>query len=542
MLIPSDAVVPKVVIDGVFFQINQQSGIARVWRSLLQVWAQQGKAEQFVILDRQGTMPRIAGFDYYPLAAYDYQQAPQDSARLQAICDQVGADFFVSTYYTTPLTTPSLFLAHDMIPEVLGMDLSLPCWQEKTYSILHASRHLAISQSTARDLVSYFPQLSLADVLVTPCGLDPSFRPADPKAIADFRRRYGLAEPFVILVGERIGIHHYKNAITFFSALAAPGFDLPGGIVCVGGKPQLEPELAALVPHLPVQVLSLSDAELGIAYSAALALVYPSRYEGFGLPILEAMACGCPVIAGRHSSIPETGGAAVYSVDVFNQEDWRQALIAIQRQEVRQALVEAGFSQSQKFSWPTMADSIGQCLLETHQALTVGQLPPAPQFWPAFRQQQQSLQSLTQQLTQSQARLQQSEQALQQVQAQCQQLQAQYQQVQGELTAIKESRWGQLREAYRQLKARCSGAATDPDIDLGTGVTIVKKCKHTLRNPSPTMAELQPTKVPQTEDPKFGFNDYAERLNGRAAMIGFLLILVIEYLTGKGVLAWLGLK
>ncbi|WP_353674852.1 chlorophyll a/b-binding protein [Synechocystis sp. LKSZ1] len=56
------------------------------------------------------------------------------------------------------------------------------------------------------------------------------------------------------------------------------------------------------------------------------------------------------------------------------------------------------------------------------------------------------------------------------------------------------------------------------------------------------MADLQPTKVPQTEDPKFGFNDYAERLNGRAAMIGFLLILVIEYLTGKGVLAWLGLK
>ncbi|BFM38278.1 hypothetical protein OLK001_02040 [Synechocystis sp. LKSZ1] len=542
MPIPPDAVLPKVVIDGVFFQINQQSGIARVWRSLLQVWAQQGKGERFVILDREGSMPRIPGFEYYSLAAYDYQQAPQDSAQIQAICDQVGADCFISTYYTTPLTTPSLFLAHDMIPEVLGMDLSLPCWREKAYSILHASRHLAVSHNTARDLVAHFPHLSLADVLVTPCGLEPRFRPASPEAIADFRQRYNLTGPFVVLVGERIGINHYKNAITFFSALATPGFDFPVGIVCVGGKPELEPELAALVPHLPVQVLALADAELGIAYSAALALIYPSCYEGFGLPILEAMACGCPVIAGCHSSIPEAGGAAVYYLDVLNPQAWCQALTDIQKTEVRQALIQAGFRQSQKFSWVAMADSISHCLLETHQGLKQGQFSAPPQFWPAFRQQQHHLQSLTQQLAQSQARLQQSEQALQQVQTQCQQLQAQCQQAQGELTAIKESRWWQLREAYGQIKTRCLGARSDAGIDVGTGVTIVKKCKPIFYKPSTTMADLQPTKVPQTEDPKFGFNDYAERLNGRAAMIGFLLILVIEYLTGKGVLAWLGLK
>ena len=56
------------------------------------------------------------------------------------------------------------------------------------------------------------------------------------------------------------------------------------------------------------------------------------------------------------------------------------------------------------------------------------------------------------------------------------------------------------------------------------------------------MSELQPTAVPKLEDPKFGFNDYAERLNGRAAMIGFFLALIIEYLTGKGLLSWLGLQ
>jgi hypothetical protein len=56
------------------------------------------------------------------------------------------------------------------------------------------------------------------------------------------------------------------------------------------------------------------------------------------------------------------------------------------------------------------------------------------------------------------------------------------------------------------------------------------------------MTEPTPTQTPKIEDPKFGFNDYAERLNGRAAMIGFLLTLIIEYLTGKGVLAWLGLQ
>ncbi|MFM2380287.1 MAG: hypothetical protein RLZZ143_2868 [Cyanobacteriota bacterium] len=67
---------------------------------------------------------------------------------------------------------------------------------------------------------------------------------------------------------------------------------------------------------------------------------------------------------------------------------------------------------------------------------------------------------------------------------------------------------------------------------------MVKKCKQPVK----IMTEPQPTQTPKLEDPKFGFNDYAERLNGRAAMIGFVITLLIEYLTGQGLLSWLGLQ
>ncbi|MGB3192154.1 MAG: class I SAM-dependent methyltransferase, partial [Limnoraphis sp.] len=143
---------PTILVDGVFFQMYK-TGIARVWRSLLEEWAKNEFSPHIVVLDRVGTAPKIPGIFYRTIPAYDYNQTEADRELLQQICDEEGADLFISTYYTTPISTPSVFMAYDMIPEVLGADFNEPMWREKHHAIRHASGYISISENTASDLV-----------------------------------------------------------------------------------------------------------------------------------------------------------------------------------------------------------------------------------------------------------------------------------------------------------------------------------------------------------------------------------------------------
>ena len=108
-----------IVLDGVFFQLYN-TGIARVWKSLLEEWANTEFGKHLVVLDRVGTAPKIEGISYYQIPAYDYNNTDADRVMLQQVCNDLGAELFISTYYTTPIETPSVFMGYDMIPEVLG--------------------------------------------------------------------------------------------------------------------------------------------------------------------------------------------------------------------------------------------------------------------------------------------------------------------------------------------------------------------------------------------------------------------------------------
>jgi len=109
----------------------------------------------------------------------------------------------------------------------------------------------------------------------------------------------------------------------------------------------------------------LDDRELRAIYSGAIALIYPSLYEGFGLPIVEAMACGCPVITCRNSSLTEVAGDAAIYVDEYDVAEMLQALEQVQIPEIRQKLIQLGLKQSKQFSWKKMAEEIATLFLDT---------------------------------------------------------------------------------------------------------------------------------------------------------------------------------
>jgi glycosyltransferase involved in cell wall biosynthesis len=350
----------RIVIDGVFFQLNK-TGIARIWKSLLEVWAENGFAQHIVFLDRAGTSSKIPGVKFRIIPPLTQHDSPNDRALLEQICYEEKAGLFISTYYTTPNSVPSLLMIYDMIPEATGMDLNAPVWQEKHHAIRYATGYIAISQNTAQDLVRFFPEISLQSVTIAYPAADRIFSPASEKEIEDFRIQYGLPPRFFLYIGER---SNYKNARLLFEAFAALPNKHDCGILCVGGKEWLEPEFIPLVQDTKGGIVSLTDEELRIAYSGAAALVFPSRYEGFGLPILEAMACGCPVITCRNDSIPEVGYDAVMYVNDSDPAELTAAMARIQDINVRKDYQKKGFEQSKKFSWQEMAEIVQTKILD----------------------------------------------------------------------------------------------------------------------------------------------------------------------------------
>jgi len=346
----------KIAIDGVFFRFA--TGISRVWKSLLAEWSANGFGEFLVVIDRKRTAPRFPGIAYVDAPQHQYVDIPADQRLLQTICDREGIALFISTYYTTPVLTPTVMMVYDMIPEVVGFDLTNAQWLEKHRAIHHATKYLSISESTKRDLCRYFPTINPNNVVTTYCGCD--FRPADAEAIARFKQKFGLDRPYFLISGVRDG---YKNAILFFKAFARMGEQRREyAIVCTNSNYDLEPEMASCVGEARVHMTVLSDDELQCAYRGAIALVYPSRYEGFGLPVLEALACHCPVITCPVSSIPEVGGDAVLYVNPDDVEAMYQSLGIVQNEATRRRLVERGERRSTLFSWDRMEREVAQAL------------------------------------------------------------------------------------------------------------------------------------------------------------------------------------
>ncbi|CAA6604340.1 hypothetical protein MTBLM1_20462 [Rhodospirillaceae bacterium LM-1] len=352
---------PRIAIDAVFFQ-DYLTGIARVWEELLRVWVADGFADHLLILDREGLGPEVQGLMRRNLPGHDYERLPEDRALLQKVCDEEKIDLFVSTFCTTPLSTPSIFMGYDMIPEVVGVNATdEPMWQEKHDAIGYApcKGYICISENTANDLKRLFPAIDAKTVHVAHCGVNPIFKPASEDEVADFKNRIGADRPYYMLVGQR---KSYKNGVLFFKGFAGMNNKSQFAIVNSGAKP-VEQEFIDLVPDTPIIYGRMSDEEMRLAYAGAVALVFPSFYEGFGMPVIEAMASGCPVITTPMGSLAEVAGPAAMYVGPTDVRGMTRALLEVQLPETRKALVAAGLQRAQLFRWTDMADKIKAVLL-----------------------------------------------------------------------------------------------------------------------------------------------------------------------------------
>ena len=225
-------------------------------------------------------------------------------------------------------------------------------------SCQRARRVIAISHSTARDLVASL-RIDAAKVDVAAPGCDRRlYQPLPAQEIAAFRRRNDLPERFWLFVGT---LEPRKNLPTLLEAYARLPESSRLPLLLGGGKGWLYQEIFATIEryHLGEQVRwlgYLAAEDLPFWYNSAEVFLYPSVFEGFGLPVLEAMACGTPVIVSDASSLPEVAGEAGLRLPPHEVSAWSEALLrAAQDAQWRQEARERGFQEAARFTWPQTA-------------------------------------------------------------------------------------------------------------------------------------------------------------------------------------------
>jgi glycosyltransferase involved in cell wall biosynthesis len=238
-------------------------------------------------------------------------------------------------------------------------------------SVRRARRVIAVSESTKHDLVEVYG-ISPARIDVVHNGVDGSFQPLPADQVAAFRQQSGLPDRFVLFVGT---LEPRKNIVRLIEAYAR----LPKGrppLVLVGGKGWFYDEIFGRVETLEltdeVHFAGFVPAEdLPLWYNAADLFVYPSTYEGFGLPPLEAMACGTAVITSTASSLPEVVGKAGHLVDPTDTVALATAMEQVLgSRDLQEQMQAAGLVQAAGFSWKKAAQ---QTVDSYRRALTPGE-------------------------------------------------------------------------------------------------------------------------------------------------------------------------
>jgi glycosyltransferase involved in cell wall biosynthesis len=299
-------------------------------------------------------LPRIA----CPVSPFSIRQQWQVPRLLR----HAGAALYHSPYYLMPYRpgVPTVFTCHDFIPLIYPEYFRAS--QRLFYRLTHmlalqaATMTIAVSQATQADLLRYF-RVDARRIVVIPEAASAHLRPQPSAPIVAVRHKYALPENYVLYLGSN---KPHKNLVRLIDAWRTVNSQFPNSnwkLVIAGHWENRYPEAKQRVTETGLEecvlfIGSVGEADLPALYSGATLFAFPSLYEGFGLPVLEAMVCGTPVISSNTSSLPEVAGEAALLVDPRNPDALAEAMSRVlQNQELRQSMREKGLERAACFSW-----------------------------------------------------------------------------------------------------------------------------------------------------------------------------------------------
>jgi len=228
---------------------------------------------------------------------------------------------------------------------------------------------ITISENTKKDLLKYF-KISKEKITPTLLAADKSIiRITDKNKINLFKKKYDIDYPFLLFVST---LEPRKNIIRLLKAFSKAKEEIPQKLIIVGRKGWKYHDISKTIKRLKLEKdvvfrEKIANNELPLFYSTADIFVYPSLYEGFGIPPLEAMICGCPVITSNVSSIPEVVGNAAELINPYNIGELKDSIIKLaNNKELRGKLSKRGIEQAKKFTWKKTAEKTIKIYEELH--------------------------------------------------------------------------------------------------------------------------------------------------------------------------------
>ncbi len=363
--------------------VRQRAGIGRYTRNLVRALADVDSANSYALFAATGRVvpgdsgPWPANFRLRRLPISDrwmhvLWQRLRLPVRIQLLIGQL--DLFHSPDFVLPPVgrTPALVTVHDLsflrFPECFVPGFADYLRGAVSRAVARAACVIADSSNTRNDLIELMGVEQSRVIVIYP-GVEARFRPVLDRSNLDrVRHTYGLPSRFVLGLGTLQPRKNFSALVEAFRRLlladAADGGSRELGLVLAGEKGWMFDEIGLAVKNTGFEdriqfVGFVNDDDLPALYSLASAFAFPSLYEGFGLPILEAMACGTPVVAANNSSLPEVVGEAGLMVDARDTEGLASALSAVLNDgNLRAQLVDAGRRQASQFAWGRAASEL----------------------------------------------------------------------------------------------------------------------------------------------------------------------------------------
>ena len=338
-----------ILLDNIVFELQKACGVSLLWSEILKACTRRNDLS-YKVIDSVNASKNI----FYPSESkqieYLFERLPLFLRRYNDVsfCD---VDVFHSSYFRIHSNSKvkNIVTVHDFVYEKFDKGIRKQIHKfQKLRSLKRADVIISVSENTKDDMLYFYPELASKDIRVIHNGISEDFKNL---AISD-SFFYNVQPPYILFVGGRYSHKNFVAALKMLNFNAAKNIDLK--LKVVGGsfnnyELRLMHELG--VSQLVEYVGSVDNESLNKLYNEAFAFIYPSFYEGFGIPPLEAMASGCPVICSNLSSIPEVVGSAGLLFDPYNIDSSEEYFDLLLDKSFRQRVVNQGLLHSKNYSW-----------------------------------------------------------------------------------------------------------------------------------------------------------------------------------------------
>lgn len=353
----------KIIFDNIIFALQQSGGISIAWKELLSRALSDPDIEShFITYPNVNAVGKALSFPSTSILSHRKLQIPISIERyLSPHIQEKG--IFHSSYYRTVSNANviNITTVHDCTYEYFRN--GLPLWvhhHQKQKALVHSKKIICVSEHTKKDVLRFFPSLKDEQIVVIYNGVDSCYHEIPQKEEKQLIHLVPFSSgSYTLYVGDRKSNHkNFKIAVKACAIAKLP-------LVIVGGGILTRQEVLLLTETIglhQVKILQgINNTDLNVLYNHALCLLYPSSYEGFGIPVIEAQKAGCLVVSSTAAAIPEVAGKGAILMDRISEFHFGDVLKEIQKDiTLVEKVKKEGLINAHRFSWD-------QCYLQTKQ-------------------------------------------------------------------------------------------------------------------------------------------------------------------------------